>query len=93
VPGSVVPSPEALLLLGAIPRFEGFEWHDLVRQDDGSLALQVITAFAWITWAWFAVTILLEAVARVRGVRAPRLPGRACCGPVRSSKPRPLGRA
>ena len=71
----VVGAPVVLLLLGAIPTLEGFTWRDLLRQDDGTLALQVITAVAWLAWAWLAVTILLEVTARLRGIRTPHLPG------------------
>ncbi len=68
-------APAALLLLGAIPTLDGLTWRDLLREDNGTLALQAITAAAWITWAWYAITILLEVFARIRGIRAPRLPG------------------
>lgn len=70
----LVGAPAVLLLLGAIPTLDGLTWRDLLRQDDGTLALQAITAAAWITWAWCAFTILLEVGARLRGIRTPRLP-------------------
>lgn len=71
----IVGTPIVLLRLGAIPSLDGFTWRDLLRQDDGTLALQAVTAAAWIAWAWYALTLLLEAVSLVRGVQAPRLPG------------------
>lgn len=71
----VIGAPILLLRLGAVPSLDGFTWRDLLRQDDGTLALQALTAAAWIAWAWFAITILVEVVALARGVRAPRLPG------------------
>jgi nucleoid-associated protein YgaU len=71
----LVGAPSVLLILGAIPTLEGLTWRDLLRQDDGFLALQAITAAAWIAWAWLAVTILLEVAARLRGIRTPHLPG------------------
>ena len=68
-------APAALVLLGAVPTLEGLTWADLLSQDDGTIALQAITATAWITWAWYAITILLEVIARLRGIRTPRLLG------------------
>ncbi|MER6971175.1 LysM peptidoglycan-binding domain-containing protein [Nocardioides sp. NPDC000445] len=70
-----VGTPIVLLRLGAIPSLDGFTWRDLLRQDDGTLALQAVTAAAWIAWAWYTLTILVEAVALIRGIQAPRLPG------------------
>lgn len=71
----IVGTPVALLQLGAIPSLDGFTWRDLLRQDDGTLFLQALTAGAWAAWAWYAATILIEAVAYVRGIRAPQFPG------------------
>ncbi|MFD4323623.1 LysM peptidoglycan-binding domain-containing protein [Nocardioides sp. NPDC058538] len=71
----IIGTPLVLLRLSAIPSLEGFTWSDLLRQDDGTLALQAIALAAWIAWAWYAVTILIELVAVLRGIRAPQFPG------------------
>src|SRR3546814_623921 len=47
----------------------------LLSPDDGSVALIVIGATAWIAWAVMAFCLLTEIVAAVRGVRAPQLRG------------------
>ncbi|TSD65719.1 LysM peptidoglycan-binding domain-containing protein [Aeromicrobium piscarium] len=47
----------------------------LLSPDDGSVALIIIGATAWIAWAVMAFCLLTEIVAAVRGVRAPRLRG------------------
>ncbi|MGY0541402.1 LysM peptidoglycan-binding domain-containing protein [Nocardioides sp. YJ-D4] len=70
----LVGAPVAMLRLGAIPNLDGFAWRDLLRQDNGTLALQVITAAAWVAWAWFTTAILLEVAAQLRGLRTPRFP-------------------
>jgi LysM repeat protein len=72
----MVGTPALLLALGATP------WHQnlrhlgdlLTRPDDGTLALVVIAALAWIAWAVMAVSFLVEITAAVRGVSAPHLP-------------------
>lgn len=73
----VVGTPALLLAIGATP------WHDnlghlgdlLTRPDDGTLALVVIAAVAWIAWAVMAVSFLIEIAAAVRGVPGPRIRG------------------
>ncbi|MGZ4602417.1 MAG: LysM peptidoglycan-binding domain-containing protein, partial [Kineosporiaceae bacterium] len=47
----------------------------LTERDDGSLFLAVLTAAAWAGWATFAIAVLLEVPAQVRGVPAVRVPG------------------
>ncbi|MFZ2749136.1 MAG: hypothetical protein WAZ15_02420, partial [Propioniciclava sp.] len=70
----------ALLLqvgLGNLPTIT--DWSDVValllRRDDGTLALVVIKALGWVTWAMLAGLILLEIVTRIRGVQPRDLPG------------------
>ncbi|MFG2405366.1 BTAD domain-containing putative transcriptional regulator [Streptomyces brevispora] len=45
------------------------------RQDTGGLALLVLTGIGWAGWASFAVAVLLEVPAQLRGRSAPRLRG------------------
>lgn len=48
----------------------------LSRPDvTGTLTLGVIKTIAWIGWATFAIAVLLEIPAQLRGLRAPRLRG------------------
>lgn len=47
----------------------------LTRPDDGSLIVLVLLAIAWAAWAFLTLSIVVEAAAQLRGVRAPRLPG------------------
>ena len=49
----------------------------LLRPDDGTLALGVITAVAWLAWLVIAVSVVVELIATLRGIPAPRLPGLA----------------
>ncbi|WP_148612601.1 LysM peptidoglycan-binding domain-containing protein [Nocardioides rubriscoriae] len=47
----------------------------LTIPDDGTLAMVVIAAVAWIAWAFVAVSVVLEIVSQVRGLPTPTLPG------------------
>ncbi len=47
---------------------------DLLRPDDGSLFLTVLVAVGWLAWATFAVSVLVETAAALRGRPAPHLP-------------------
>lgn len=47
----------------------------LSRPDDGTLFIGALTWVGWIAWASLAVSILVQALAEVRGAKAPRLPG------------------
>ncbi|MCR6490922.1 LysM peptidoglycan-binding domain-containing protein [Cellulomonas sp. P24] len=78
--GVVVAVPAALLRVGVdlipseVPTL-GQIWTALRSPDDGTLVLQAVTFVAWLAWVVLSVAILLEVVARLRGVRAPRIPG------------------
>ncbi|MFF7995118.1 BTAD domain-containing putative transcriptional regulator [Kitasatospora xanthocidica] len=45
----------------------------LTRQDTGGLALLVLAAVGWTGWAQFAISVLLEIPAQLRGRTAPKL--------------------
>lgn len=63
--------------LGA-PRF-GWTWQGLLQAlsspDDGTLALTVLKAAGWISWAILSLAITLEIIARIRHLPVPRLRG------------------
>ncbi|NED96862.1 LysM peptidoglycan-binding domain-containing protein [Phytoactinopolyspora alkaliphila] len=46
----------------------------LTAPDDGSLFIGALLVAGWVGWATFAVAVLVEIPAALRGVRAPRLP-------------------
>ncbi len=78
--GVVVAVPAALLQVGVdlipseLPSL-GQVWSALGSPDDGTLVLQVVTLVAWLAWVVLSGSIVLEVVARLWGVRAPRIPG------------------
>lgn len=67
--------PVVLIVIDALPDPNTFTWSRLTAQDDGTLALQVITAVCWIAWAVFTCQLLASIVSQARGVRTPRLTG------------------
>ena len=73
----VVGVPVVLIAIDALPDPGAFTWSRLTAQDDGTLALQVITAVCWIAWAVFTCQLLASIVSQARGIRTPRLPGLA----------------
>lgn len=73
----MVGVPVVLIAIDAIPDPGAFTWSKLTAQDDGTLALQVITAICWIAWAVFTCQLLASIVSQARGIRTPRLPGLA----------------
>jgi nucleoid-associated protein YgaU/DNA-binding SARP family transcriptional activator len=46
----------------------------LTRPDDGHLLLTALTLVGWAAWAVFAVSVVVETVAMLRGLPTPRLP-------------------
>ncbi|RYP84351.1 LysM peptidoglycan-binding domain-containing protein [Nocardioides guangzhouensis] len=73
----VVGVPVVLISIDALPDPSAFTWTRLTAQDDGTLALQVITAICWIAWAVFTCQLVASILSQARGIRTPRLPGLA----------------
>ena len=73
----LVGLPAVLLALGWGPTPSGLEgWlAALTSPDDGHLTVLILKGAAWVVWGLLAVTILTEAVAALRGLEAPKLPG------------------
>ena len=75
----VIGFPAALIAIGASP------WDAdlgklrtlLTSPDDGTLALVVFAVVAWVAWAVMAVSVVVEAVAQLRGLSAPSIRGLA----------------
>ncbi len=75
--GILIGAPWLLLQLGrwpgflpALDRLPGM----LLAPDSGRFLLLLIWAAAWVLWAWLTTLILIELVALLRGVKAPRMP-------------------
>lgn len=73
----VVGVPVVLIAIDALPDPGAFTWSRLTSQDDGTLALQIITAVCWFAWAVFTCQLLASIVSQARGIGTPRLPGLA----------------
>lgn len=77
----LVGAPIALAQLGGNPLPDELPtWSQitstLMRPDDGgTLFVAILTIVGWFAWAAFAVPVVVEAIARLRGIRTPRLPG------------------
>lgn len=73
----VVGLPFVLVAIGVAPWDADLGRLDplLTSPDDGTLAMVVIAVVAWIAWLVLAITVVVEAVARFRGLPTPSLPG------------------
>jgi nucleoid-associated protein YgaU len=77
--GFVFGVPAALVALAPVylpqqvPTW-GQLWNRVTSPDDGSLLLAVLGAVAWITWAAFTGSVLVELAASARRVHAPQIP-------------------
>jgi nucleoid-associated protein YgaU len=72
--------PLVLLAIGASPIPHSMPSLETIKsalssQDDGTLALGFIKVVAWAAWAFLTLSILLELLSRVRGIRVPTMPG------------------
>jgi LysM repeat protein len=75
----VVGTPLALIATGAQPWTADFSKTQslLTSPDDGTLALVIIAAIAWIAWGVMTASVVVELLAQLRGLPAPHLPGLA----------------
>jgi nucleoid-associated protein YgaU len=76
--GLVAGIPALLLVVGQLhavgmPNWSSV-WGALTRPDDGHLFLAALTILAWLAWATFTFSVIVEAVAIIRGLPSPRLP-------------------
>ncbi len=78
--GIVIGLPVVFLAIGASPipgqppTLDGIK-DALLAPDDGTLVLGLFKVVGWVGWAFMALSLSLEAVARLRRVEAPKLPG------------------
>lgn len=61
---------------GAVPSWDQVV-AALTSPDDGTLLLWLVKVAAWASWLFLTFSLIVETIARLRGVRAPRLRGLA----------------
>jgi DNA-binding SARP family transcriptional activator/LysM repeat protein len=76
----IVGLPLVLLAAGAPFAGDGpFSLHQAIRSltspDDGTFVVDLIKVAGWVSWAVLTISLLLEILARARGIRVPQLPG------------------
>jgi len=78
--GIVIGLPALFLAIGAdpipdqVPTLDSIK-NALLAPDDGTLVLGLFKVIGWVAWAFMALSLLVEAIARLRRVEAPQLPG------------------
>ncbi len=78
--GIVVGLPIVFLAIGAnpipeqAPTLDGIK-DSLLVPDDGMLVLGLFKVVGWLGWAFMTLSLVVEAVARLRKIEAPKLPG------------------
>ncbi|MDP2773292.1 MAG: LysM peptidoglycan-binding domain-containing protein [Nocardioides sp.] len=78
--GIVLGLPALFLAINAspipdhVPTLDGIK-NALMAPDDGTLVLGLFKVIGWVAWAFMALSLVVEAIARLRKVQAPRLPG------------------
>ena len=78
--GIVLGLPALFLAIGAspipdhVPTLDGIK-NALMAPDDGTLVLGLFKVIGWVAWAFMALSLVVETIARLRKVQAPQLPG------------------
>lgn len=78
--GIVLGLPALFLAIGAspipdqAPTLDGIK-NALLAPDDGTLVLGLFKVIGWVAWAFMALSLVVETIARLRKVQAPQLPG------------------
>ncbi|GAW49700.1 MULTISPECIES: LysM peptidoglycan-binding domain-containing protein [unclassified Nocardioides] len=78
--GIILGLPALFLAIGAspipdhVPTLDGIK-NALLAPDDGTLVLGLFKVIGWVAWAFMALSLVVEAIARLRKVQARQLPG------------------
>ena len=75
--GIVLGLPALFLAIGAspipdhVPILDGIK-NALMAPDDGTLVLGLFKVIGWVAWAFMALSLVVETIARLRKVQAPQ---------------------
>ncbi|QSR30173.1 hypothetical protein CFI00_06515 [Nocardioides sp. S5] len=78
--GIIIGLPALFLAIGANPiPDQAPSWESikdaLLAPDDGTLVLGLFKVIGWAAWAFMTLSLVVETIARLRRVEAPKLPG------------------